>query len=278
MTLNADSWTNSSVLQAGTLNINVNDFTQTASGQLLASSSLIGTGGNWTNDGVIASDGGLDLQLTGRYSGNGRITSLGDMTVDAAAIDLSNAASITGGGATTIGGRGGLGSLNNNGRLTSAGALNIDAGTVNNYGTIAGADGLKLTASTLLNDQGGFLFSGADMKLRVGSLTNRKSDVYALGDIDIALNDQGERSALMENDSGTMESGRDFSINADSIINKRGDFKTEAEVYSSAIGFGCYTCDSLPRYLSDRQPASYYVYEQKYRVSVSGIVPPRLPR
>ncbi|WP_436367468.1 DUF637 domain-containing protein, partial [Pseudomonas corrugata] len=270
MTLNADSWTNSSVLQAGTLNINVNDFTQTASGQLLASSSLIGTGGNWTNDGVIASDGGLDLQLTGRYSGNGRITSLGDMTVDAAAIDLSNAASITGGGATTIGGRGGLGSLNNNGRLTSAGALNIDAGTVNNYGTIAGADGLKLTASTLLNDQGGFLFSGADMKLRVGSLTNRKSDVYALGDIDIALNDQGERSALMENDSGTMESGRDFSINADSIINKRGDFKTEAEVYSSAIGFGCYTCDSLPRYLSDRQPASYYVYEQKYRVSVSG--------
>ncbi|UZD98027.1 filamentous hemagglutinin N-terminal domain-containing protein [Pseudomonas corrugata] len=270
MTLNADSWTNSSVLQAGTLNINVNDFTQTASGQLLASSSLIGTGGNWTNDGVIASDDGLDLQLTGRYSGNGRITSLGDMTVDAAAIDLSNAASITGGGATTIGGRGGLGSLNNNGRLTSAGALNIDAGTVNNYGTIAGADGLKLTASTLLNDQGGFLFSGADMKLRVGSLTNRKSDVYALGDIDIALNDQGERSALMENDSGTMESGRDFSINADSIINKRGDFKTEAEVYSSAIGFGCYTCDSLPRYLSDRQPASYYVYEQKYRVSVSG--------
>ncbi|WP_432783780.1 filamentous hemagglutinin N-terminal domain-containing protein [Pseudomonas corrugata] len=270
MTLNADSWTNSSVLQAGTLNINVNDFTQTASGQLLASSSLIGTGGNWTNDGVIASDGGLDLQLTGRYSGNGRITSLGDMTVDAAAIDLSNAASITGGGATTIGGRGGLGSLNNNGRLTSAGALNIDAGTVNNYGTIAGADGLKLTASTLLNDQGGFLFSGADMKLRVGSLTNRKSDVYALGDIDIALNDQGERSALMENDSGTMESGRDFSINADSIINKRGDFKAEVEISSSALGVRCYSCDSIPSSWRVRQPSLYLVYQQQYRTFVSG--------
>ncbi|RMM48036.1 hypothetical protein ALQ77_100375, partial [Pseudomonas corrugata] len=270
MTLNADSWTNSSVLQAGTLNINVNDFTQTASGQLLASSSLIGTGGNWTNDGVIASDGGQDLQLTGRYSGNGRITSLGDMTVDAAAIDLSNAASITGGGATTIGGRGGLGSLNNNGRLTSAGALNIDAGTVNNYGTIAGADGLKLTASTLLNDQGGFLFSGADMKLRVGSLTNRKSDVYALGDIDIALNDQGGRSALMENDSGTMESGRDFSINADSIINKRGDFKAEVEISSSALGVRCYSCDSIPSSWSVRQPSLYLVYQQQYRTFISG--------
>ncbi|UZE21568.1 filamentous hemagglutinin N-terminal domain-containing protein [Pseudomonas sp. B21-056] len=272
MTLSADSWTNSSVLQAGTLSINVNNFTQTSTGQLLASSSLIGTGGNWTNDGVIASDGGLELQLTGRYSGNGRVTSLGDMTVDAASIDLSSVASITGGGTTTIGGRGGLGSLNNDGRLTSAGALNINAGTVTNHGTIAGADGLKLTASTLLNDQGGFLFSGADMKLRVGSLTNRKSDVYALGDIDIALNDQGGRSALMENDSGTMESGRDFSINADSIINKWGEFKTEAEVYSSAIGFGCYACNALPSYGNDRQPASYYVYEQKYRVMVSGDV------
>ncbi|WP_041475785.1 two-partner secretion domain-containing protein [Pseudomonas ogarae] len=272
LTLKADTWTNTSAIQAGRLTVDVNNFTQTATGQLLASTQLEGKGGNWVNNGLIASDGGLSLQLTGRYSGNGRVSSLGDMTVDAAAIDLSSVASITGGGATTIGGRGGLGSLNNYGRLTSAGALNITAGTINNYGTVAGADGLKLTASTLLNDQGGFLFSGGDMTLRVGSLTNRKSDVYALGNIDIARNDLGGRSALMENDSGTMESGRDFSINADSIINKRGDFKTEAELYSSAIGFGCYSCDALPQYWVDRQPDSYYVYEQKYRVTVAGDV------
>lgn len=271
LTLKADTWTNTSAIQAGRLTVDVNNFTQTEIGQLLASTQLEGKGGNWVNNGLIASDGGLGLQLTGRYSGNSRVTSLGDMTVDAAAIDLSSVASITGGGTTTIGGRGGLGSLNNYGRLTSAGALNITAGTINNYGTVAGADGLKLTASTLLNDQGGFLFSGADMKLRVGSFTNRKSDVYALENIDVARNDLGGRSALMENDSGTMESGRDFSINADSIINKRGDFKTEAELYSSAIGFGCYSCDALPQYFMDeRQPDSYYVYEQKYRVSLSG--------
>ncbi|QKJ34302.1 filamentous hemagglutinin N-terminal domain-containing protein [Pseudomonas sp. MPDS] len=270
LTLNADTWTNTSVIQAGRLNVNVKNFTQTATGQLLASTRLEGKGGNWINHGLIASDGSMGLQLTGRYSGNGRVTSLGSMTVDAAAIDLSSMASITGGGTTTIGGRGGLSSLNNYGRLTSAGALNINAGTINNYGTVAGADGLKLTASTLLNDQGGFLFSGGDLKFRVGSLTNRKSDVYALGDIDVARNDLGGRSALMENDSGTMESGRDFSINADSIINKRGDFKTEAELYSSAIGIQCYSCDSLPRYWQRQQPASYYVHEQKYRVVVSG--------
>ncbi|QEO77445.1 filamentous hemagglutinin N-terminal domain-containing protein [Pseudomonas brassicacearum] len=273
LTLKADTWTNTSAIQAGRLTVDVNNFTQTEIGQLLASTQLEGKGGNWVNNGLIASDGGLGLQLTGRYSGNGRVTSLGDMTVDTAAIDLSNVASITGGGITTIGGRGGLSSLSNYGRLTSAGTLNINAGTVNNYGTVAGADGLKLTASTLLNDQGGFLFSGGDVKLRVGSFTNRKSDVYALGNIDVARNDLGGQSALMENDSGTMESGRDFSINADSIINKRGDFKTEAELYSSAIGFGCYSCDALPEYFMDeRQPASYYVYEQRYRVSVSGDV------
>ncbi|MCP2071064.1 UNVERIFIED_ORG: filamentous hemagglutinin [Pseudomonas lini] len=270
LTLKADTWTNTSVIQAGRLTVDVNNFTQTETGQLLASTQLEGKGGNWVNNGLIASDGGMGLQLTGRYSGNGRVTSLGGMTVDAAAIDLSSVASITGGGTTTIGGRGGLGSLNNYGRMTSAGALNITAGTINNYGTVAGADGLKLTASTLLNDQGGFLFSGGDMKLRVGSFTNRKSDVYALENIDVARNDLGGRAALMENDSGTMESGLDFSINADSIINKRGDFKTEVELYSSAIGFGCYSCDALPRYWVDRQPESYYVYEKKYRVVVSG--------
>jgi filamentous hemagglutinin len=270
LTLNADTWINSSVIQAGRLTVNVNNLTQTETGQLLASTRLEGKGGNWVNNGLIASDGSLALQLTGRYSGNGRVTSLGDMAVDAAAIDLSSMASITGGATTTIGGLGGLGSLNNYGRLTSAGSLNINAGIVNNYGTVAGASGLKLTASTLLNDQGGFLFSGGDMKLRVGSLTNRKSDVYALGNIDVARNEQGGRSALMENDSGTMESGLDFSINADSIVNKRGEFRTEAELYSSALGVRCYTCDSVPRAWRDRQPSLYLVYLQQYRVKISG--------
>ena len=63
--LNADTWTNSSVIQAGRLNVNVNNFSQTASGKLLASDYLQARGGNWTNDGLIASDGVLDMQLGG---------------------------------------------------------------------------------------------------------------------------------------------------------------------------------------------------------------------
>ncbi|MFO5730232.1 hypothetical protein ACLBSV_30615, partial [Klebsiella pneumoniae] len=51
LTLNADTWTNSSVIQAGRLNVNVNTFTQTETGQLLASTCLEGKGDNWTNHG-----------------------------------------------------------------------------------------------------------------------------------------------------------------------------------------------------------------------------------
>jgi filamentous hemagglutinin len=102
LTLDADSWTNSSVLQAGTLNVNVNNFTQTASGQLLASIAFVGTGGNWANDGLIASDGSLSLTLGGGYSGNGRITSLNTLGLSASQLALGSAASIAGGARTDI--------------------------------------------------------------------------------------------------------------------------------------------------------------------------------
>ncbi|HEF4760095.1 TPA: hemagglutinin repeat-containing protein [Pseudomonas putida] len=271
LNLNADSWTNSSVIQAGRLTLNVNNFTQTASGQLLASNQLVGRGVNWTNDGLIASDGSLDIQLGGGYGGNGRISSLGDMQVDAFSINLNTAASIAGGGNTTVGTRGGLSVLNNYGRLTASNNLSLDAGVVNNYGTLAGGTGMKLSASSLLNDQGGFLFSGGDMKLRVGSFSNRKSDVYSLGAIDIARDDVGNRAGLVENLSGTMESVGNFSIRADSIVNRRDQFKTVAEMYSADIGVRCYECDALPLSWADLDShpiSSHLVWEQKFRVSI----------
>ncbi|WP_178131315.1 filamentous hemagglutinin N-terminal domain-containing protein [Pseudomonas sp. C1C7] len=272
LNLNAVSWTNSSVIQAGRLTVNVNNFSQTASGQLLAANQLVARGGSWNNDGLIASDGSLDMQLSGGYGGNGRLTSLGDMQVDASTITLNSAASIAGGGNTTVGGRGGLSVLSNYGRLTASNNLILNAGAVNNYGTLAGGTGMKLSASSLLNDQGGFLFSGGDMKLRVGSFSNKKSDVYSLGGIDIARDDAGNRAALVENLSGTMESVGNFSIRADSIVNRRDQFKTVSEMYSADIGIRCYACDELPSNWADLNPhpvPSHLVWEQKFRVSIS---------
>ena len=272
LTLNADSWTNSSVIQAGRLTVNVGNFVQTASGQLLASNQLVGRGGNWTNDGLIASDGSMDIQLSGNYGGNGRTSSLGDLQLDASTLNLTSATSIAAGGNTTVGARGGLAIVNNYGRLTAANNLVLNAGTVNNYSTLAGASGMRLTASSLLNDQGGFLFSGGDMKLRVGSFSNKKSDVYSLGAIDIARDDAGNRAATVENLSGTMESTGDFSIKADSIVNRRDQFKTVSEMYSSDIGVRCYSCDQIPLNWTDLQGGklpSHLVWEQKFKVSIS---------
>ncbi|MBO6277061.1 MAG: hemagglutinin, partial [Pseudomonas sp.] len=55
--IKAASWTNSSVIQAGRLNLDIDQFTQTASGQLLGSQYLSGKGDTWINEGLLASDG-----------------------------------------------------------------------------------------------------------------------------------------------------------------------------------------------------------------------------
>ncbi|MDH4554052.1 filamentous hemagglutinin N-terminal domain-containing protein [Pseudomonas sp. BN417] len=238
LTLNADSWTNSTVIQAGRLTVNVGQFTQTASGQLLAASSFTGTGGNWSNDGLIASDGALSLALSGSYSGSGRVTSLGDLGLGAAQLTLPTAGRISGGGSTTLS-VGGL--LGNSGVITSASGLMVNAGQLNNYGSLGSAQALRLVTPNLLN-QNGLIFSGSDMALRVGSFTNRYADVYSLGALDIAANDAGARSTLLENISATLESARDMSLAAATIVNRKDSFSVSERLVAGSITFHCYNC------------------------------------
>src|SRR5699024_8758987 len=94
LTVTSDSWENSTLFQAGTLTFNVGDFKQTATGQLIASQSLNATGNSWVNDGLIASDGSLNLNLTDSYSGNGQVVSLGDMQLSAQQFTLGQPAVI----------------------------------------------------------------------------------------------------------------------------------------------------------------------------------------
>ncbi|WP_422766287.1 hypothetical protein, partial [Pseudomonas aeruginosa] len=140
--IRASEWTNSSVLQAGRLNLDIGTFRQTAEGKLLAVQSFTGRGGDWSNDGLLASDGSLRLELSGGYRGNGRATSLGDFAratslgdfaLNAASLDLGNAASLAGGANVTLG-AGNL--LVNRGRITAAGDLVASAASLNNYGTL----------------------------------------------------------------------------------------------------------------------------------------------
>jgi len=241
LTLSADSWTNSSVLQAGTLNVNVNSFTQTASGQLLATTALTGSGGNWRNDGLIASDGTMSLTLSGTYAGDGRMTSLGSLTVGASQLNLSSSASIAGGATTgiNVGGE-----LTNYGRLSSAGDMTIAASNVANYGAIAASRDLTATAPILLNAQAedgsrGFLFSGRDMRLQAGAFTNQYADVYSLGNLQINGVTAGGSAQRVLNSSGRIEAGGDISVAADSFVNQRDRFRMDQKVTGGYMTIRC---------------------------------------
>ncbi|WP_437128566.1 DUF637 domain-containing protein, partial [Pseudomonas aeruginosa] len=229
--IRASEWTNSSVLQAGRLNLDIGTFRQTGEGKLLAVQSFTGRGGDWSNDGLLASDGSLRLELSGGYRGNGRATSLGDFALNAASLDLGNAASLAGGANVTLG-AGNL--LVNRGRITAAGDLVASAASLNNYGTLGGAGSLRLNAPALLNERG-LLFSGADMTLRAGDITNLYGDVYSLGRLDIARDDAGNRAASLRNLSGVIESGKDFSLRASLIENRRAVLESKSGLYTAKM-------------------------------------------
>ncbi len=233
LTLNADSWTNSSVIQAGRLTVNVGNFVQTASGQLLASNQLVGRGWNWTNEGLIASDGGLDIQLSGTYGGNGRVSSLGDMTFNAAQLGLTSLASIGSGGQGTYNISG---SLNNaGGRLTSNYGMTINAGSVSNTGTLGAAQDLTVRTASLMNDHG-LLFSGGNMNLLVNDFTNQTGDVYSIGNLTIA-GMSGGRANSVNNLAASINVDGDFSLSANSFNNKTEGVIGEEKLVSGDITF-----------------------------------------
>ncbi|HHM8727952.1 TPA: DUF637 domain-containing protein, partial [Pseudomonas aeruginosa] len=176
-------------------------------------------------------DGSLRLDLSGGYRGNGRATSLGDFALNAASLDLGNAASLAGGANVTLG-AGNL--LVNRGRITAAGDLVASAASLNNYGTLGGGGNLRLNAPALLNERG-LLFSGADMTLRAGDITNLYGDVYSLGRLDIARDDAGNRAASLRNLSGVIESGKDFSLRASLIENRRAVLESKSGLYTAKM-------------------------------------------
>ncbi|MGC5700857.1 filamentous hemagglutinin N-terminal domain-containing protein [Pseudomonas sp. NFXW11] len=233
LTLNADSWSNSNVIQAGRLTVNVNHFSQTASGQLLAGDALIGNGGDWHNDGLIASDGSLSLDLRGRYAGNGRLSSRGNLALAAGQLYLGAEGSIAAGGDSRIAV---AGQMHNAGRLTSAANLDLRAADINNQGTLGAARDLTLSTGALVNDHG-LVFSGGDMSLRLDRLSNHYGDIYSLGDLSVDRDGQGSLASSIVNRSGSLQSDGSMTLAASTVENLR-DVLTigNGGIYTARIG------------------------------------------
>lgn len=235
LNLSASNWTNSGVLEADQLVLDIGTFTQTASGKLVARQSFSGSGENWTNHGVLASDGSFTLNLSGAYTGQGQLSSLGELTLNTGSLDIASSARIAGGAASTLTVSG---LLANQGRITSAGSLTARAGSLNNYGTLGSAGLLRLETPLLLNEKG-LIFSGDDMALRVTRFTNRYADVYSLGALSIASNDQLARSDLLENLSATLESAKDMRLAATTLLNAKDEFAMEGKLLSAQAYLIC---------------------------------------
>ncbi|MBS7558470.1 hemagglutinin repeat-containing protein [Pseudomonas sp. RC4D1] len=215
LTLEAERWTNSSAIQADQLLVKVDHLTQTADGQLLAGNGLTGSGSHWSNDGLIGSDAALNLDLSGNYSGKGRLSSLGQLDLHAAQLDLADSASIAGGANSTLKIDG---ALNSAGRITAKQNLHLTAASINNHGTLGSGEDLNLTAATLVNDHG-LISSGGNMQLLTTSFSNRYAQVYSLGTALIAKDDQQTRADLLDNRSGDIESLGKLSIAASTVNN-----------------------------------------------------------
>lgn len=216
LTLDTDTWTNSTSIQAERLTVNVKHLTQTSTGQLLAATHLEGVGTDWRNDGLIGSDGTLNLDLTGSYAGEGRLSSLDDLKLHAGTLDLQANGSIAGGRDTQID----IDALLvNAGRITSSNNLTLKAGDINNGGTLGSGKDLLINTASLLNDHG-LISSGGNAQLLASSFTNRYAQVYSLGSILIAKDATQAQADLLDNRSGAIESLGQMTIAASTINNE----------------------------------------------------------
>ncbi|MGG6925938.1 UNVERIFIED_CONTAM: DUF637 domain-containing protein, partial [Pseudomonas aeruginosa] len=184
----------------------------------------------------------------------------GDFALNAASLDLGDAASLAGGANVTLG-AGNL--LVNRGRITAAGDLVASAASLNNYGTLGGGGNLRLNAPALLNERG-LLFSGADMTLRAGDITNLYGDVYSLGRLDIARDDAGGWANRLENISGNLESTGDMRFSVSSLLNRRETLEIEGDLQNSAIGVRCTGCQLSERWGKTRS-SSELVWIREYK-------------
>ncbi|EIU2897177.1 DUF637 domain-containing protein, partial [Pseudomonas aeruginosa] len=117
----------------------------------------------------------------------------------------------------------------------------------------------------LLNERG-LLFSGADMTLRAGDITNLYGDVYSLGRLDIARDDSSGKVSSFKNISASVESSNDLRLLAEVVENKKEIFDVSSEFLSGAIGVRCFDCSAVGG--KEDKFASHLVLLENYKTQL----------
>ena len=239
---NPDAWQQGSLLHADRIVLAVDQLSQTATSQILAQTALQGQGHNWTNHGYMASDGSVDLALSGHYDSYGTLASIDQLALQAGSLDLEVGASDIGG---ILGGSNAsvqtAGALNNNGQLTALGSLNVRAGNIDNRGVLGAADQLQVFSQQLYNHLG-VLFSGNNLLLHVDHSVNLDADIYSLGSLSVSGLDPATSAQSLANVSGNIESAGNMQLNVVSLNNRKAVFREEQVLQEGEMTVHCYDC------------------------------------
>src|SRR5690606_6192336 len=229
------------LIHAERVALDVDRLSQTVTSQLLADGDLQASGNNWSNHGFIASDGQLDLTLSGHYDSYGTLASVDDLTVQAGSMHLRFGDEDVGGilGGSDVDVRAGV--LANDGQLTAMGNLDVEAEHIDNFGVLGAADQLQVSSNSLYN-RFGLLFSGQNLLLRINQLVNQDADIYSLAGLSLSGRDPSQRAQRLDNLSGTIESAGNMLLSVDTLENRKEVFREEQVQLEGHMRVHCYDC------------------------------------
>lgn len=172
------------------LTLDASSLTLSNAAKLMGEADGLGTAGHTD----VTVTGALALNNASLFSGNTLDITAGSLTLDSASNDNGNKG-LRGKGAVDID----AGTVNNAGLVAGDTTLAIQANSVTNSGKLYGNTGLSLDAGSLTNKN--VVESGAAMTLNVANLSNDASDalaeIYAVGDLNIIGNNTlGNQSSI----------------------------------------------------------------------------------
>ncbi len=119
--------------------------------------------------------------------------------------------------------------------------MSVNAGSINNYGTLGSNGNLLLSTPSLLNENG-LIFSGGDTALQVNSFTNHSAQLYSFGAVSIGGYGSATQANQVSNISGSLESTGQFNINAANFENRTEGFSLGRKLVSGFIAIKCIRC------------------------------------
>ncbi|MCW5287515.1 filamentous hemagglutinin N-terminal domain-containing protein [Verminephrobacter aporrectodeae subsp. tuberculatae] len=182
--------------------------------------------GDYVNTGTVSSNGKLSISTTGSYTNQGRVSTRDDLSLSAQSIDNQSGATIDS-RTTTLSARA---NVNNQGLINSTdGLTRITAAVVNNTGRIYG-DGIAITGAThnSAGAGGGAVIAsrGGDVTLH-GALHNTDgAQLFSLGSIQI--------NGAARNHGSTINAMRNVAITG-TLSNTNADLRTGTQMRSEVV-------------------------------------------